>query len=446
MTRSSLLGPIALCVALAACADSGSGGPADAARAKAADGGEVGPCTPHSEACDGVDNDCDGETDEGFDQDGDGVTSCGGDCDDRSASVRPGAPELANGKDDDCDGKTDLHAPGVDYDQDGTPHPEDCNDENPLVGPQAAEVAGDGTDNDCDGQVDEPSADCEGQAAGADADSFARAMEICGEIEQASFPVGDPVSRAIRTGFGQLIRPQRGSKMIMLTTGQALDVFDNQAYRPQDGWDFQTSQAHPLWARPRCGPMDQIEPRAQDLSELTLRLKVPQNAKSFTFQFNFFSAEYPEFVCTEYNDRFIVILESSALDRSKLPEGNCLPGAGAARCNISYDARGQPMTINNGFFDVCVDSAINDCTKPITDLFMTGYEVPDGDCSDPGCIAGGATGWLTTTAPVTPGETITLRFLVLDEGDGILDSAVLIDNFTWQATAVSAPVTETGPN
>ena len=56
-------------------------------------------------------------------------------------------------------------------------------------------------------------------------------------------------------------------------------------------------------------------------------------------------------------------------------------------------------------------------------------------------MAGGATGWLTTKAPVKPGETITLRFLVLDEGDAKLDSAVLIDNFKWDTTSVAAPVT-----
>ena len=43
----------------------------------------------------------------------------------------------------------------------------------------------------------------------------------------------------------------------------------------------------------------------------------------------------------------------------------------------------------------------------------------------------GATSWLQTRAPVVPGEVITLQFMIWDTGDHILDSSVLLDNFTW---------------
>jgi hypothetical protein len=61
----------------------------------------------------------------------------------------------------------------------------------------------------------------------------------------------------------------------------------------------------------------------------------------------------------------------------------------------------------------------------------------------PGAIPGGSTGWLSTTAPIQPGEDVILRFVIFDEGDGVLDSAVLLDNFQWGAATVMGP--STGP-
>ncbi len=79
------------------------------------------------EACDGEDDDCDGELDEGFDADGDGwldESACpevesAWDCDDTDATVSPDAEELCdNGIDDDCDGEDEACAYGGTFDVD----------------------------------------------------------------------------------------------------------------------------------------------------------------------------------------------------------------------------------------------------------------------------------------------------------------------------------------
>ena len=107
------------------------------------------------EVCDGVDNNCDGATDEGFDADEDGQFSAdqcadGTDCDDSDAGTYLGAEEVPyDGVDQDCDGE-DL----IDVDADGSaggPDGPDCNDEDPSIFPGATEVAKDGIDQDCDG-------------------------------------------------------------------------------------------------------------------------------------------------------------------------------------------------------------------------------------------------------------------------------------------------------
>ncbi len=149
-----------------------------------------------TETCNGLDDDCDGQTDEDvsntfyLDDDSDGfgldtgiITGCvapagytetGGDCDDDDPDIYPGATETCNNLDDDCDNQIDDGVALMLYrDQDGdgfgvdtettkscdtssgwTDRSGDCDDTDPATYP-GAEEACDGNDNDCDEDIDE---------------------------------------------------------------------------------------------------------------------------------------------------------------------------------------------------------------------------------------------------------------------------------------------------
>ena len=147
--------------------------------------------TNQDEACNGIDDNCDGGTDEGFaDADDNGVADCldqddDGDGDPDTTDCAPTDPQIYHGRQEVCDGVdnncndlvdegfTDAEGDGVadcidsDDDNDGTLDDDDCAPIDPAISPTATEVC-DGIDNNCDDNIDEgfantdgdPQADC----------------------------------------------------------------------------------------------------------------------------------------------------------------------------------------------------------------------------------------------------------------------------------------------
>ena len=121
------------------------------------------------ETCDGLDNNCNGIADDGLstDADGDGhytFDTCDtftprDDCDDSDPNNFPGNVEACDGLDNNCNGQADEGLVPTDADGDGYTSltscggsADDCNDSNPNIHPGAIEIIGDGIDQDCNGK------------------------------------------------------------------------------------------------------------------------------------------------------------------------------------------------------------------------------------------------------------------------------------------------------
>jgi hypothetical protein len=169
---------------------------------------------------------------------------------------------------------------------------------------------------------------------------------------------------------------------------------------------------------PSCSQAIHPGTTAFDPAALQITLRVPSNASSYQVDFNFYTFEFPEFVCDAYND-FFVLLQSPAPATSQFG-------------NVAFDNLGNPVSVNNGYLEVCSPQTAGgksfDCPQGPALLSGTGFDTDEFGGSR------AATGWLMTHSPVQPGSEVTLRFAVWDTGDPGLTSTVLVDNFRWVVT------------
>jgi hypothetical protein len=321
--------------------------------------------------------------------------------------------------------------------------------------PSFYDVPGDDCDNDADGKVDNPPT-CDADIASAGtAEDFARAMGICDKASErgyglvsAKFTRGygrEDLPKAeqhnVLPKFGNVIKPREGRKLGVISTGYAQE-FNGAANTPFGGptggraWFGRggTGSAPPGFPKGAAGCPQESE--VNDVVNVRLELKAPRNASGFKFDFNFYSGEWPGYICSNYNDGFIAYLTAKSYNGGK---GD----------NISFDAKKNPVSVNNGFFDRCTQEVTLGCRSGTTNLGRsacpggpselggTGFGIV-GDACGRGeqTTLGGATGWLSSNAPVQAGETFTLELMIWDTGDAVLDSSVLLDNFHWLAGAV----------
>ncbi|MBT6178784.1 MAG: hypothetical protein HOI23_16170 [Deltaproteobacteria bacterium] len=422
---------------------------------------------PVAESCDsdGLDNNCNGTVDDLPDEDGDGYSACDGDC---------------------CDSIL-----------------EHCAETPALVNPGAYDDPENGVDDDCDGTIDNaPLNDCVEPMTlmQTDAIGLARAMDICNNVNPDGSGWGlmaaeitnadgssavNAMQIAVLQQLGGKVDALRNGSMAVLSSGRArgvgdpgfvngdtsfvaetMDPFETGEGGVQAPTEYVSQHSNSLQTLPECPSGETL---VRDSARLRLRLKVPSNAQGIQFKFRFFSYEYPEYLCTEFNDFFLALLDS---------EHNAIP----VDRNISFDAAGNPVSINNAFFTSCEplecfqgqqdDPGTFDPGNPGDPIPPGGEDLGNGPPASSGadlnmdgcpdslscdtatnlCVSqygacpdtsadveayhtdvrrAGATAWLTTSAPVVGGEEILVDFHIWDTSDSSLDSLVLLDHFEW---------------
>jgi lysophospholipase L1-like esterase len=182
--------------------------------------------------------------------------------------------------------------------------------------------------------------------------------------------------------------PTHGGTAALLTTGDA-----RLADQPNDSGGSGAA----LGGMPVRGNSD------YDVTILRIDINAPSTSNCLAgIDFRFLSEEYPEYVGSSFNDAFIAELGSSTWTTS----GSSI----SAPNNFAFDPSGSPITINAaGVTSMTAEHAAG-----------TTYD--------------GGTALLTAATPIPPGPN-SLFLSIFDQGDMILDSAVIVDNLRFSKVA-----------
>ena len=352
----------------------------------------------------------------------------------------------------------------------------DCDDCDPMRGPAAMEIAGNGLDDDCSaGDAPLPSTGCDLTLEDDGAptlDNVRAVLGLCGELVSrgsrraglvearwlrldGSEQLADPRQVWLPGTFGERVTPREGRRMLVLSTGVARDVDDDaddsdddytagcDAFSPTSPADPDARVGAPMPAGfPRASrscPRHEVDPDALAYDDvgLILTMRVPTNASALAFDSVLFTYEYPDFTCGPANDYFVALLDAAP---KGLEDGNIL-----------VDANEDPVGVNSSLLTVCnpIQRGARNvvCGEPEL-LEGTGYAPEESTCGRLGGaddVGGASTGWLRTAVPVPAGELIELRLQLWDSGDPLRDTTVVVDNLRFLSTPLPMNAAPTEP-
>ncbi|HVR95704.1 MAG TPA: alpha/beta fold hydrolase [Thermoanaerobaculia bacterium] len=222
-------------------------------------------------------------------------------------------------------------------------------------------------------------------SANATGSSLAQAMDADPAMLASSSTSGATSSSAVLSNLG-VIKPLRGSSFAILSSGQAGTA------QAEPGVDFLPSGS------------------GGDASVLSLVLNVPQGSGRISFSYRFLSTEYPEYIDAGFNDTFTASL-ADANGQTVIATSNV--------DSAPFFPASQSEAGGSGFALFTPDPS-----GVTTQFGSTG--LPDA----------GLTEYVMVNVPFQSSGQIVVTFSISDVGDGILDSAVILDNLTVSSIEV----------
>lgn len=245
-------------------------------------------------------------------------------------------------------------------------------------------------------------------------------------VPAASYHLG----HGVMNQFGANVFPREGGQMLAISSGTARSPGDLD-YQDPIGFDkmYQTVPPDGIPQEPSVCP-SVVYGNSYDDIALEVTVKAPNWAEAFSFDSNYFTYEWPSYVCNSYVNPFVALMYPASTPRSS--------------SNVIFDNQGDFIGSHTNLITVCdcaneppcnAGGLVFACGQGSNMLLNTGYE------------GHAATGWMQTVVPITlvgsPGSDVlfTVRFATYDIGDGAYDSLVLIDNWQWVADFIEHSTT-----